>query len=459
MPPATLTPGRYGGHHRPSLLPMQPPMNAVASEKLSRIASSQPQEKIDVLLVEDSRSVRAMLGGYIRRLENVTLAEAATLAEAKALLDARSSPYFCAILDLTLPDASGGAVVDLVRSYGVPIIVLSGSVDESIRTAVRERRVIDYMVKDGAASLEDVAYLIGRLRQNREMRVLVVDDSASYRHHLCTLLKQYCFPVSVATDGTEALRVLAETPDVALVLTDVNMPGMDGLELVRRIRTRHHRENLAIIGLSDAMRMDIAIAMLKAGANDFLNKQFQPEEFYCRVVQNINMIGYMRELRDLANRDYLTRLYNRRYLFEIGERKFADARKAGHPLAVGVIDADHFKKVNDTYGHTMGDTVLKRIADTMRQTMARGDIVSRYGGEEFVCVMNVAGAPEAFSMFEQLRLAIQALELECEGIKVPVTVSIGFTCADAESLPKLIDLADQALYEAKTSGRNRVIEH
>jgi diguanylate cyclase (GGDEF)-like protein len=348
-------------------------------------------------------------------------------------------------------------VVDLVRGYGVPIIVLTGSVDPSLRQAVVDHTVIDYMFKSGPAAIEDVAYLIGRLRQNQSMKVMVVDDSATFRHYVSALLAQYRFPIITATNGREALEQLEKHPDTAVVLTDCHMPEVDGLEMIRRIRRRFRREDLAIIAMSDNHHPELSAAMLKAGANDFLNKKFQSEEFYCRLVQNSNMVQYVRDLRDMANRDYLTRLHTRRHLFHAAGRLHAEALAAGGHLALAVVDADHFKRINDEFGHDAGDEALKKIAAVLRRGFPAPDIAARYGGEEFVCVTRIEDPDQAAARFDRLRTAIAAIDLEWQGTRIPVTASIGVTTVVGTSLASMIERADHALYRAKAEGRNRVV--
>jgi diguanylate cyclase (GGDEF)-like protein len=431
----------------------------IPGEKLSRLSlTSEGDTPINVLLVEDSRTVRAQLRQYISMLDNVTLLEAETLAEARTILEARSHELFCAILDLTLPDANGLDTVEAVRAYDVPIIVLTGSADTFLRQAVLDKRVIDYMFKNGAAAVEDVAYLIGRLRQNLSMKVLVVDDSKTFLLRATGLLIQYRYIILTANNGREALEILEQNPDIGLVLTDYHMPEMNGLELVQHIRRQHRREDLAIIALSDINRPELSAAMLKAGANDYLSKKFQVEEFYCRVVQNTNMVRYVHELRDMANRDYLTRLHNRRYLFQAAEPLYAEARAGKRDLAVAMIDADHFKHINDEFGHVIGDEALKRIASVLRRGFVGSGIVSRYGGEEFVCVTTLSDPARSMEHFEQIREAVASIELKSKGKSVPLTVSIGVTTALGGSFADMIELADQAVYRAKAAGRNRVVE-
>ncbi len=436
-----------------------PQFTSHVSDKLARLSlCSDGDVPINVLLVEDSRTVRAQLRRYIGMLDNVSLVEVGTLAEARKVLDDCAQAFFCAILDLTLPDASGLDTVEAVRAYDVPIIVLTGSADQFLRQAVIDLRVIDYMFKNGAAAIEDVAYLIGRLRQNMAMKVLVVDDSKTFVLHLTGLLAQYCYIIHSAKNGREALLKLDEHPDIGLIITDYHMPEMNGLELIQHIRRRHRREDLAIIALSDVSRPELSAAMLKAGANDYLNKKFQAEEFYCRVVQNTNMVRFVHELRDMANRDYLTRLHNRRYLFESVGALYLRAQGQGRMIAVAMIDADYFKKINDRFGHAVGDEALMLIAGVLRRFSGHAGIVARYGGEEFVCALPVDSAAEALSHFEMLREKIEAIDLVWDKEKIPLTVSIGVAAQADNSFAEMIKQADLAVYQAKATGRNCVVD-
>lgn len=429
-----------------------------SSQKLTRLnMESEVVAPITVLLIEDSRTVRAQLREFIGLLDHVDLVEAGTLAEAQTILQRRTTEFFCAIVDLTLPDARGLESVLAVRAHGVPIIVLTGTVDPVIRQMVLAQQVIDYIVKNGISAIEDTAYLVGRLRQNQSMKVIVADDSRTFRTYVGELLARYHFTVHEATDGAVALDLLTAHPDTALLLTDYHMPNLNGLELIRQVRQQHRREDLAIIALSQSGHPDLSAAMLKAGANDYMPKNFLVEEFYCRLVQNANMVHYVRTLQDMANRDYLTRLHNRRHLYQAAERLYAETKRQGDMLAVAMVDADRFKRINDQHGHAAGDEALKCIARVLRRTCLRGDLVARYGGEEFVCAMRVAHREDAWQRFENLRQAIETIELKWEGTPIPITVSIGLTTDFRESFVAMLDLADQAVFHAKAEGRNRIV--
>jgi len=429
-----------------------------ASQKLTRLnMESEVAAPITVLLIEDSRTVRAQLREFLGLLDHVNLVEAGTLTEAHAILQQQAQSFFCAIVDLTLPDARGLESVLAVRAYGVPMIVLTGTVDPVIRQMVLAQQVIDYLVKNGISAIEDAAYLVGRLRQNQSMKVILADDSRTFRTYVGELLARYHFTVLEAADGTVALELLAAHPDTALLLTDYHMPNLNGLELIRQVRQQHRREDLAIIALSQSGQPDLSAAMLKAGANDYMAKNFLVEEFYCRLVQNANMVHYVRTLQDMANRDYLTRLHNRRHLYYAAENLYAETKRQGDTLAVAMVDADHFKRINDQHGHAAGDEALKCIARVLRRACLRGDLVARYGGEEFVCVMRVANCEDAWQRFENLRRAIEAIELKWDGTPIPITVSIGLTTDLRESFVAMLDLADQAVFHAKAEGRNRIV--
>lgn len=429
-----------------------------ALSKLSRLnAMVTAPSAQGVLVVEDSKAIRELLCGYLRQIGGFTVEAADSLASAQALLSTHPERFFCAALDLNLPDAPDGEVVDAVRAHGVPVIVLTGSAEPAIRERMMAKNIIDYVVKQNSHEIEHVAYLVGRLRENRTTKVLVVDDSRSFRMYLVSLLEKYFFPTLEASNGKEALAVMEEHPDVTLVITDINMPVMDGFQLITALRQRYRREDLAIIGVSDTNKHDISAKLLKLGGNDFIAKPFVVEEFYCRVTQNTNMVGYVRQIRDCAIRDFLTGVYNRRYLFEVAATLYANARRGNVQMAALLIDADHFKSINDTYGHAAGDAVLQVLAHRITCELRTSDIVARYGGEEFVCLVVLKDCSDLVIVCERLRNAVSALAVDYDGQKIPITISIGATVALGECFEDMLRSADNGVYQAKAEGRNRYV--
>ena len=418
---------------------------------------SDSKETGTVLVVEDSRALRGLLASYLNDWYGLAVVGVGSLAETAAQLAWCPERFFCAVLDLNLPDAPNGGVVDLVRSHGIPAIVLTGFVDPALRETMLAKQVLDYFIKRDLGDIEQVARTIGRLWRNRQIKVIVVDDSRSFRGYLQGLLESYRYRILAAGNGHEALGLLAEHPDTSLVITDVNMPEMGGLELIEHIRRQYRREDLAVIGMSDASKPGLSALLLKTGANDFIAKPFQVEELLCRVNQNTDMMGYVRQLREAATCDFLTGLLNRRQLLELGEKLYANARRGHFLLGLGMVDADYFKRINDRFGHLVGDEALKAIAATLNKALRASDIIGRYGGEEFVCLTVLQAETDAERVFERVCAAVAKIGLSAGGQPVPLTVSIGFTTDLGNSLKQMIEQADSAVYRAKAEGRNRAL--
>jgi diguanylate cyclase (GGDEF)-like protein len=409
-----------------------------------------------VLIVEDSRVLARALHTRITTELGLGCDVAGTLSEAEAFLSRPEHGYAMALLDLTLPDAQGLDVVDQVRSHAVPVVVFTGAFSDELRAQVVERNVIDYVLKDSAGELAYVVGLVGRFLKNADIEVLVVDDSRSSRHRIGNLLRLHNFKVLEAEDGARALEVLAAHPTVRLLITDFNMPGMDGCELIHRVRKEHPKETLAIIGISGGGNAGSTLSarFLKGGANDFIAKPFINEEFNCRVRQNIEQVEHLAEIRNLTFRDPLTGLWNRRHLFDKGARELVAAAD-GWPVSVALIDIDHFKRVNDTMGHAAGDTALRHVAQVIARHALPGELVTRLGGEEF-CLLTRSSGEEAERHFEELRAKVAGSPVEIDGQPLPLTISIGSAQGDGD-IDEMLARADEALYQAKDDGRNRVV--
>ncbi len=410
-----------------------------------------------VLVVEDSRALRGLLCASLLDEYGLTAVEADSLTQAQQHLRDDATRFFAAVLDLNLPDAPDGEIVDLVQSYNIPVVVLTGSIDDALREMILGKQVVDYFIKHDYNDIAQAAHTLGRLWQNSRITVMVVDDSRSFRDYLENLLKSYRYQTLAACSGREALDLLAAHPHISLIITDVNMPEMNGLELIKTIRKRYRREDLAIIGMSEVSQPNLSARLLKTGANDFIAKPFQAEEFFCRVTQNTNMMDYVRRLREAATRDVLTGLSNRRHALEMAEKLYANARRGHLQIALGMIDVDHFKRVNDTFGHLLGDDALKVIANALSASLRQSDIIGRYGGEEFVCLLVLKQEDDATCVFERSRRAVANIGFSAHGQSLPLTVSIGFTTVLENSLLQMIARADAAVYQAKSKGRNQVV--
>lgn len=414
------------------------------------------QGEFRILVVDDSRAVLGMMCARLEELDGVVTESVGSLADAEMLLQQDPQRFSLAVLDLNLPDAPRGEVVDYVQSFGIPVVVLTGSVDEQIRDSMYQKQVLDYELKQHGVGIENVVLLVARLRFCRDSKILVVDNAKPFLGYLEKLITRRGYQVRIAEDGLTALSIVEEDPSIVMVIIDQNMPGMDGTRLVVEIRKKRKRENLAIIGISGNSSGTLTASMLKNGASDFISKPFEVEEFDSRIDQNLDMIRYIKEAREAANRDFLTKLYTRRYFDEVAEKMYANARRGNVQVAAAMVDVDHFKRINDTYGHDVGDQVLIKVAEAVQRAMRETDLLARFGGEEFVCLSVAADAAEARLAFERIRRVIEDLRIDVAGETIRVTASIGVSTELGDSLDDMLNEADRQLYLAKQAGRNRV---
>jgi diguanylate cyclase (GGDEF)-like protein len=410
-----------------------------------------------VLVVEDSRLFGSVLKKEIESATDFLVDWLQTYVETETIIKQGESDYFAALLDLNLPDAPNGEIVDLLLDFDIPIIVFTGDLSDAAREYIWSKRVAEYVLKEDKQSIEYLIYLLKRLRRNIAIKILIVDDSRFYRKVIGDLLRIHRYQVFEVSSGPDALDFLCKNKDISMVITDYNMPEMTGFELVKKIRTMYDREKLAVIGLSTEGSSSMSAQFIKAGANDFLNKQFGNEEFYCRITQSVVMMENIQRIMELSNKDPLTNLYNRRFFFESANRILAGAKRKQITITVAMLDIDYFKKVNDTFGHDIGDKVLKNLASLLSKRFRETDIVARFGGEEFCVLMINMERTHVFDVFDELRRKIEENAIQINEQKIKYTVSIGICCQLFDTLEQMIKQADLMLYRAKEGGRNRVM--
>lgn len=412
-----------------------------------------------LLLVETSKTVTSLIMQEMNRLDDVTVDWVDCKEKTLCILEeVGPHNYDLAISCLSVSDAMDGEVVEIITEYQIPTIIFTARWDENLRNRLLQMPgVVDYVIKESHAALRYLGNMVHRLYANKSIKALVVDDSKVIRMQVGEMLRQYQFKVLEAADGEEALDILSQNRDVKLVVTDYNMAPMDGFELTKKIRNTYEKDQLAIIGLSGTDKNALSARFIKIGANDFITKPFQPEEFFCRVTQNMDLIEKNQALVDLATKDFLTGLHNRRYFFESGIGKLEKARKQKEPVALAMLDIDHFKSVNDTYGHDVGDEVLKVVAQLLKDNAREHDLVARMGGEEFCILLEDIQQPELGELFEDMREAIEKREFASLQERKYVTSSFGVVMDHGhEDLDSLVKRADELLYDAKQTGRNKV---
>ncbi|WP_299180052.1 diguanylate cyclase [uncultured Neptuniibacter sp.] len=405
-----------------------------------------------VLVVEDSQMVSRVLQRLFQTsdipLETIFCS---TLKDAQSVID-HQDDIFVALVDLNLPDAPDGEVVELMLAQSLPTIVLTSSYNDQRREALLKLGVVDYIVKESRFSYEYTIQLIQRLIKNQHIKILVTDDSSSYRQLIRKHLERHLYQVCEAEHGRNAIEMLQQEPDIRLLLTDYEMPVMDGIELIQCIRKEYETSDLKIIGLSAADNPALSSKFIKSGANDFLKKPFNYEELHCRVMHNLQEMELVEQIKEAANRDYLTGLHNRRYLFD----QASGVMSSSASTCLAMMDLDLFKSINDTYGHNAGDAVLIQIADLMKRSFQRF-LLARIGGEEFCILLPGLNLEQSALLMQHFCQLVHDTTFEFEQQELPVTVSIGLAQKQSDNLTKLMNCADEMLYKAKESGRNRVV--
>lgn len=408
-----------------------------------------------ILVVDDNKALSKLLAKKITMQIDFDVDIAHSFQEAQNYVN-EGNDYFVALLDLNLPDAPDGQIVDYAVSKKIPSIVLTGNIDSNVRKKILDKDVIDYVYK---GNLDDVNYifsLIERLSKNRAYKVMIVDDSIVARNEVKRILQEQRFQVFAAAHGEEALSYLEDNPDIKLILTDYNMPVIDGFELTKKIREKFDKTDLSIIAITAVSEEMLSSKFLKVGANDFINKPFTKEELVCRVNNSIEALEYIETIRGLANNDFLTGVSNRRYFFRAMQEFYAGFNKEDSSFAIAMLDIDKFKNINDTHGHEIGDKVIQKLAEVLKDNTKGSDMIARFGGEEFCIFLKDVTKEQAVEFFVRLRLKIAQSPLITPEKKVAFTVSIGVAFSDEENLDEILNQADMALYQAKKNGKNRV---
>ncbi|WP_075187300.1 response regulator [Teredinibacter haidensis] len=409
-----------------------------------------------VLVIEDSAIVVKVLRHILARSTMIQPVYAASLAEAQKLVGSGDYQFFAALVDLSLPDAPGGEVVDYTLSQKLPTVVFTGSLDERTRETLLAKGIVDYVTKEGRFSYEYALAVLHRLIKNQKVKVLVVEDSSTQRKFISGLLRLQLYQVVEAENGVDAIKVLLANPDTKILITDYHMPRMDGFELIKTIRGKYEKSNLIIIGLSSEGEGSLSAKFIKIGANDFLRKPFNHEEFVCRLSHHVEFIELIEQVRDAACRDELTGCYNRKYFFEQGAILRDKAVQSGAPISVAVIDLDNFKSINERYGHDFGNLVMQRVAGNLNQSFERF-LLARAGGQEFFALLPGLGNERAMAFVDRVRELVEE-QPECFGDEsVSITFSAGVTSELAEDIDEMLSQASVCLHRAKDAGGDIVM--
>ncbi|MEC4813544.1 MAG: diguanylate cyclase, partial [Scytonema sp. PMC 1069.18] len=304
--------------------------------------------------------------------------------------------------------------------------------------------------------------------------ILVVDDVSNNLQVMAEILEQGGYETTFASSGKQALdRIPLAKPD--LILLDLMMPDITGLDVCQKLKSNPDLAEIPIIFLTASTEREHLLQAFEKGAVDYVTKPFHSQELLARVQTHLELkhsreqlkkllqeqSELIQELERLATTDPLTGVLNRRHLFTLVEQELNRAQRYDSIFSILILDIDHFKKINDTYGHAVGDQILKVMAQTVLNSLRKVDFFGRFGGEEFVAFLPETNIDAAIMVAERIRDRVKAIALPVQEQLVSMTVSIGvahYQLGD-ETVDVIIQRADKALYQAKHQGRNRVVAY
>ena len=535
----------------------------------------------NLLIVDNSVVIINVLKDLFAQKNEFRIYVAKSLKEVQSLL--KKHTFFTAISNVVLPDALNGELVKLLESNNVPTIILSSKVDKKFIKSMRNKKIIDYVLKDSIHGLNTVYNLIELLVYIENIEVLIVEDSPTISSQIKKILESFLLKVYIAKDGIKALKILEKNSNIEMIVSDYNMPNMNGLEFIKTLKKEKQYSKIPILVVSSESDINIKVNLFKNGANDFITKPVLEEELKTKVInifsnikqmedikffnkildENIisfsvdtrgiinyaseafceisgytieeligkthniikhpdmpssifkeivsairgsrkwkgeiknlkkdgsyywvnavlepifdkkkNVIGYSSVQQDITDKkkiyelsitDGLTSLYNRRYFNDIAQSTIDKTVRNNEIFAFLLLDIDNFKKYNDTYGHQEGDNVLINLAKSLKDTFKRSDdTIFRLGGEEFGILINSKTKNDVIMLAEQARVNIESLQLE--HINNPpfmvITASFGIAIISTKyddnihCLDSIYKKADDSLYKAKDSGRNKIV--
>jgi len=299
------------------------------------------------------------------------------------------------------------------------------------------------------------------------VNALIIDDNREMRRKITTDLQQLPFfeRITEAADGMEGIKQLSDAPP-DLILCDIEMPHMDGLRFLQIVRSKPETMHVPVLFLTGKSNRDMKLKGLTEGAHDFIQIPYDPQELFARAKLHAAykrkqdmLLKQNAELEQLTNKDCLTGAFNRRYLYHILNTEVSRTARTHGVMSVLMLDIDHFKQINDSCGHQTGDLVLKQLTTKAVDCLRSYDFFFRYGGEEFVVVLPNTGKREAYKTAQRLCYEMRTMRFARADIDLKVTVSIGvaeYLGGASDSAEELLSRADQALYEAKSNGRNQV---
>lgn len=426
-----------------------------AQKQQMPVKASKLRHEHSIAIIEDDQNVGAMITKQLSEFGfNVQY-----FLNFSTFLDAyNAAPFDLILLDLILPDCTEEDLFKAAKEFeqnNTRVFVLSSRGDFDMRLLAIRANVSEYFVKPAETTL-----LVRKIHQSLKMsekqplKILLVDDQQSMVDYFSSLLRSHGLMVKGMTRAEQVIPTLEQfEPD--LFIFDLYMPEVNGLELAKMIRQLDKYTSSPILVLSSDDTMQNKVSIIQAGSDDLISKQTAPSLFVSQVISRAQR-GH--DIRSAASRDSLTGLLNHTQILVAAHRCFNRAKRTNATVCFAMIDFDHFKMVNDTYGHSAGDKVLLAFAHLLQQSLRQTDFMGRYGGEEFMLVLPDLPAPQAIAKLNAIRESISHIVFVEEGVEFQVTLSGGIAFStECDEFQACLRLSDKNLYEAKRLGRNRLV--
>lgn len=394
-----------------------------------------------ILIIGDNLSFANLLKSMIEKNVIGANCEIATSTEEIKNIDLKK--YDLIICNFISYDSSNESYIQEILKHNEKVIVIAQS-EEFISSNIKNR-VIDFIINQEFLVFNYLVNLIKNLQRNKNINVLIVDDDKVILKIEESILKKINLNVLKASNGEEALKYIKNN-NIELVLTDLNMPKVDGEELLIKIRKLKTMDELPVIVISSNKEHSKISKLLKLGANDYLIKPFFKEELVVRVNNLLNITNNIKSVKKQIFIDPLTQVYNRLFL----EKKLESIFNLYEHKAIAMLDIDFFKKINDTYGHQVGDEILKHFANTIKNSIRKSDYLVRYGGEEFLLFLPNIVKGEAKLILYKIKKNLKPYK----GINFTFSAGIA---SEGDKLAEMIKIADEKLYQAKREGRNKIV--
>lgn len=435
----------------------QPVVSPVVATEPSVPPQPHTRDERLIYLIEDDPVLAGDLELQIRQF-GYTIRRFAHL-EALRLAVQQTSPA-AIVVDITCPDSNLSEVTQALiasqeQDAPIPLMFISGRTDlQSRLQAVRAGGEAYFTRPLNISRFIDRLDALTKRQEPEPYRILIVEDEADMASYCALTLEQQGMITEIVTNPMLIMHALAEFK-ADLILMDLYMPGCNGLELAKVIRQQEAFVSIPIVFLSAETDLNKQMAALRQGGDDFLTKPIRQDHLIASVIARVQR---SRTLQSFMVRDGLTGLFNHTKLRDHLRLEIARARRASAPLSFAMIDIDHFKGVNDTYGHTSGDRVIKSLARLLQQRLRKTDIIGRYGGEEFAVIFPKTPGAAALRVLNDIRACFAQISHHLADTHFSVTFSAGIAmCPPYIDTATLCDAADQALYASKRSGRNRVL--